>query len=112
MMNLRDPEAITRYLPYAPEWENGRLSITDSLRKGIFKIVYSYCGNSFFADDITQEILFKIWWNYSPHYVYNFYSWTISVIRNTIADHFKKMNRNKRRMEIYSENWGEAYIEN
>jgi len=75
--------------------------------KPIFSFVFRFTGNIHDAEDITQEVFVKVWWNLKKFdRQKSFKTWVFSIAKNTAIDFLKK-----RRTQVFSETEIETVVD-
>ncbi len=73
-------------------WE----TVVNSFGRRIYNLSYRYMNRSDIAEDLTQEIMIRIYQNlksYRPE-AGSFQNWILRIARNLIIDHYRQIRRN------------------
>jgi RNA polymerase sigma-70 factor (ECF subfamily) len=79
--------------------------------KAIYNFVYRLSGNEKEAEDITQEVFFKVWKNIKKFNLEkSFKTWIFSITKNTAIDYLRK--RKDIPISFFDDENGENFLEN
>jgi len=78
--------------------------LIDTYSKRIFNLAYQFTGTYETAEDLTQEIFFKVHNSLDKYdFSRNFSSWILTLSRNYLIDHYRKTKLEKKKRTEYDE---------
>jgi len=80
--------------------------LVESYSKRVFNLAYQFAGRYEEAEDMTQEIFYKLY-NVLPKYDFNknFTAWLLTLARNHLIDHYRKTKWEKKSRDDFNEHF-------
>lgn len=98
MSNKRDLELIKKY------FQGDRKAfeeLLDSYMNPIYRFVFGFVNSRKDAEDITQEVFFKVWKNLKTYKAdFSFKTWIYKIAKNTVFDFLRKKMKKEPDVEI------------
>ena len=78
--------------------------LVDAYSKKVFNIAYQFAGSYEEAEDLTQDIFFKLY-NSMDKYDFekNFTAWLLTLARNYLIDQYRKTKWEKKSRDVFDE---------
>ncbi len=80
--------------------------LVDAFSKRIFNLAYQFTGDFAEAEDLTQEIFFKLHSSLEKYdFKKDFQAWFLTLARNHLIDRYRKTKREKSSRDEYDEHF-------
>jgi RNA polymerase sigma-70 factor (ECF subfamily) len=80
--------------------------LVDSYSKRVFNMAYQYTGSYEEAEDLTQEIFFKLYNSLTKYdFSRNFSAWLLTMSKNYLIDQYRRTKWEKKSRDNYDEHY-------
>ena len=78
--------------------------LVDAYSKKVFNIAYQFAGSYEEAEDLTQDIFFKLYNSFEKYdFEKNFSAWLLTLARNYLIDQYRKTKWEKKTRDEFNE---------